>query len=124
MLADASVGSCASRVRFQQIFCDQSRFGPTPPARRMPSFDVSFIHHHPRLVERRPHRDPIVELAIHQSRVLGKPLWRIGIGPSTAIFDRLWQVPMVERRRWLNAVLEQRVDETAVKINAGTIYFA
>src|SRR5207344_327036 len=61
---------------------------------------------------------------IHEVRIFGKPLYRIGVGPTATVLDSLRQVPVIERRRGLDSVLEQRIDETIVKVEASAIRFA
>src|SRR3954447_15886207 len=90
----------------------------------MASFHVALIHNHPRLIQRGPDFDPIIELAIHKRGVFGEPTWRIRVRPAAAVLDRLRQVPVVQRCRWLNAMLQQRVDKPVVKIDAGAINLA
>ena len=63
-------------------------------ARRERAVQVAAVGDHPRLVERRPHLDPAVELAEHDRRVVGEPVGDVGVEPAAAIVERRGQVPV------------------------------
>ena len=49
-------------------------------------------------------------------RVLGEPLGDVAIQPAAAVVERRRQVPVIERDRRLDALLEQRVDQAVVEV--------
>ena len=69
-----------------------------------------------RLVEDHPMRDAIAERAHHDLGVVREAARRVALGPAAALFERLRQVPVVERRKRADARVEQAVDEPPVVV--------
>ena len=76
---------------------------------------------HPRLVLGDPARDPVAEPLGDDLDVLGERLDRLPDRPAAAVLERLRQVPVVQGRERLDAVLEQLVDEPVVEVEAGGV---
>jgi hypothetical protein len=67
---------------------------------------IAAIGDDPRFVERRPLFHATVELAVDDARVVGEPVRDVGIQPAAAIVERGGKIPVIQRRQWLDAVLE------------------
>ena len=72
----------------------------------------------PRLVEGRPHLDPVAERVVHVERVLGEPLRGVADGPAALLLQRLRQVPVVQRQPREDVGIQQLVDEPTVEVDA------
>jgi len=105
----------------QQLVGGDGRLEQVAVAGRECPVQVAAVCHDPRLIERRPQLDPVVELAEHDRGVLGKPLGRIGIEPTAAVIECRRQIPVIERHHGCNAVPEQRIGEAVVEGKAGRI---
>ena len=73
---------------------------------------------HPRLVERRPVLDAVVQPVVDRRGVLGEALGRVALGPAAAVLQRLREVPVVERDPRADALGEQRLDQPHVEVQA------
>src|SRR5262249_49714857 len=87
-------------------------------AGREKTSSIDQVRKGPGHVERSPDRDPVSEIPGQVPRVIGEVACEIAVGPSTAIFQGLRQVPMIERAEWTNAGLQKRIHQTAVVIQA------
>ena len=72
----------------------------------------------PRLVERRPHRHLVAELARHQRGVVAEPAHGVAAAEAADVLERLGEVPVEQRRARLDAVVEQQLDEPVVERRA------
>ena len=93
-----------------------------PASRRERAEPVADDRRTPRFIQRDPVPDPVAESLEADSGITGERLRRLPRKPAVGdelIDDR--QIPVVERRIRLNAVLEQRIDQIAVKGDAGRI---
>ena len=77
-----------------------------------------------RLVEQHPVRDAIAQRLRGQLHVVGEARGSITIRPSPGIFQRLRQVPVIERDKRPDVRLEQRVNESAVVVDPFGIHRA
>src|SRR5660398_146410 len=64
----------------------------------------------PWLIERRPVGDAILELLDGASGVFDEPVDDRTVWPASGVFERLWQVPVVQRHQGLDAVLLELVE--------------
>ena len=83
----------------------------------MRAFEMSQIHECIRLVKNHPVRNPVAQRLRHQLHVIGKAACRIAVGPTARIFQRLRQVPVIERNQRTDARFQQSVYESAVVID-------
>ena len=65
MLADRAIRLHRRAMRAQQLMRRDRRLEPIAMAGRERAVQIAAVGHHPRLVQRRPHRHAIVELAEH-----------------------------------------------------------
>ena len=93
------------------MVADGQRRGPVAHAGREAPLGVAREGHHPRLVVRDPRPHQVAELARHVLRVLGEALGGVAVGPAARVLQGLRKVPVIERRRRLDAALEQPLDE-------------
>ncbi len=77
-----------------------------------------------RLIERHPVFHPVTQRPRSDIRVFGKRFGSRPIAPAACILERLRQIPVEERDERLDAGLEQRVHQTAVKIYAFLVHLA
>ena len=75
----------------------------------------------PRLVQGDPVRDHVAELLGDDGGVVGEPARGVAVEPAAAILQRLRQVPVVQRRPRGDALLEQRLRQAAVEVEAGAV---
>ncbi len=80
--------------------------------------EITSIGDDPGLIERGPHLDAISQRLEHRDGVVAEPAGNVAIEPAAAIVERFGQIPMVERNVRLDSLLEQRVDEARVEIDA------
>ena len=93
----------------------QERVEIAAPGRVDPD-EISEQREDRRLVEDHPVRDAIAERADHDLGVVREAARRVALGPAAAVFERLRQVPVVERRERADPRLEQAVDEAPVVV--------
>ena len=72
----------------------------------------------PRLVERHPVLHAIAKCVGHHGGIVAKNLGEVAIGPSAGIFERLRQIPMIERHPRLDFALEHLVHDALVEVEA------
>src|SRR5262250_2240344 len=60
-------------------------------------------------------------VAAFTNYIVGERRHSGAIGPAAALLERLRQIPMVERRKWLDAGFEQPIDQPIVEVQAGAI---
>ena len=121
MSALRSIRPHGLRVREQQTMRRNRRLEGAAVAGRVYAMQVSRVGADPRLVERRPQLDPVIQLPEHDGRVFGEPLRDLRIEPPAEIVQRGRQVPVIEGDQRLDPVREERVDEPVVKVDAGGI---
>ena len=74
-----------------------------------------------RLVERHPILDAVAQGRREQRGVVGEPAHDLRVGEAAAVLQRLRQVPMEQVDQWLDARVEQGVDEALVEVEAGLV---
>ena len=82
------------------------------------AFEIAQVDEGRWFVEQHPVGDAIAQRARHQFDVVGEAGRRIAIGPASGIFERLRQVPVIERDQRADVGFEQGIHETAVVIDA------
>src|SRR5438132_4184458 len=82
------------------------------------TMQIAAVGHHPRFVERGPHRLSVIERAKHRRCVVRKPVRDISIQPSAAIVERRRKIPMEQRNQRLDAGGAQCIDKTPVKVES------
>ena len=105
----------------QQVVADRQRRGPVAQAGREAALGVAGKGRHPRLVVGDPGPYQVAQLARHVLRVLREALGGVAVGPATRVLQRLREVPVIERRRRLDAAFEQPLDQAAVEAHAGRV---
>ena len=70
----------------------------------------------PRLVQSDPGSNRIAERLVHQPRILREPLAGLPAGPAARVFQRLRQVPMVDREHRLDGPLAQPIHKPPVVV--------
>src|SRR5215211_1838665 len=86
------------------------------PPWRVDSLAIAQPGRDPGLVQGDPERNRVTERLVNDPGVLGEPLARLPHGPSAAIFQRLRQVPVVERQHRFYGALPQALYELAVVV--------
>ncbi len=76
------------------------------------------------LVHREEVRDPVAELLGDEPGVVRERLGGVSGSPPSTVLQRLWQVPVVQRRERLDPRREQLVDQAAVEVDAGRVRLA
>jgi len=76
------------------------------------------------LVEDRPMLHAVAEPPSHHARVICERCGRIAIEPAALLLQRLRQVPMVEAQPRRDAVRDEPIDQTFVKVEAALLYRA
>ena len=103
------------RMRTQQVVRRDRRLEGVAVAGREQAMQIAAVGDDPRLVERDPQLDAVVERLVDDARVVGEPVGHVGIEPAAAIVERGRQVPVVQRRHRLDAGIEQLVDQPLVE---------
>jgi hypothetical protein len=95
------------------------------PARRVDALRVAQQARAERLVERAPVLHSVAERLVDVDRVVAEAERRVPVHPAAAVvFNRLREVPVVQREPRLDACAEQFVDEAAVEVEAQLIDLA
>src|SRR5205823_4519963 len=68
------------------------------------------------LVDGGPVDHAVAQPACHLAGVVRKPPRSISRRPSSAVLQRLRQVPVIERHQWADAVFEERIDQPVVEV--------
>src|SRR5258708_4390575 len=77
-----------------------------------------------RLVQRQPVVDTSLKVARDNLDILSKRVDRLSALPASQfILQRLGQIPVIQRRVWLNPSLQQAIHQAIVKIEAARIDF-
>ena len=105
-------------VAEQQVVDRAGRQARVALAGRMDAGGVTQQRRAPRLVERRPLADAIVERLEDDGRVVPESVGGVARRPPTGVLERLRQVPVVERDDRVDAGGEQLVDQAAVEAQA------
>ena len=105
-------------VTEQQVVRGEHALGGAVVPGRVQAGGVAEERRAPRLVEGRPHVDPVAERVVHVERVLGEPVGGVAVGPAALLLQRLRQVPVVQRQPRQDAGIEQLVDEPLVEVDA------
>ena len=87
-------------------------------------YAIPHVSDRPRHVERRPGGDAVSEMLGEDPRVVGVIAGQIAIGPSSLVFQRLRQIPVVDGAKRTEALLEHGVEELAVVIDAFHVWRA
>ena len=111
-------------VRAEEIVRDDRHFADVAMTGRVRAEHEAIVHHDPRLVERHPARNAIVERAKARVRVLGEPVRDVAIEPAAAVVERFGEIPVVERDHRRDVLREERVDEFVVEGDAGGVDLA
>ncbi len=106
----------------QKVVGRDRRFESVAMSGRDRTVQIAAVGHDPRLVERDPHLDPVVELAKHDRCVFGEPICNVGIEPASQIIERRRKIPVKERAHRFDAVFQQCVDQPAVEIQSCGIH--
>ena len=114
MLPDRAIRLYPRRMRAQQVVGRDGRFENIAVTGREHPMQVPAVGDHPRFIQRRPDRHPVVQLAEDCRCVVGEPACDVGIEPATAIVERRGQVPVEQRHRRCDPMRKQRVDEPVV----------
>ncbi|SPU41695.1 Uncharacterised protein [Bifidobacterium longum subsp. infantis] len=72
----------------------------------------------PRLVQRGVGFDAVAQTVSHDARIVGQFVGGVAVEPTVPIAEVLRQIPVVERDRGLDALVEQRVDHALVVVKA------
>src|ERR1700690_3799252 len=75
----------------------------------------------PGLVQGDPTFDRIAQGACDDVDVLAEPFGGVTSAPAALVFERLWEVPVIQGQRGLDASRHEPVDESAVEVQAGLI---
>ena len=95
-----------------------SAFGSLRPGASMPHA-VAEIHESPGFVDREDRFDAVAQACGHMARINSERLRGFARSPAAdPVLERLGQVPVIQRRVRLDAVLEQFVDEAVVEVEA------
>ncbi len=103
-------------VRPQEVVRRDRSLKRTRVARGEGAVQVAAVRDDPRLVERRPPRDAVVEGAEHDVRVVGEPRRDVAVEPPATIVHRRRQVPVEQRDERRDARLAQRIGEALVEV--------
>ena len=76
----------------------------------------------PWLVEGNPRINFLAENARHNSHILGELICDLAVCPTAAVFQILWQIPVVERNESLNACGVKRVNQAFIICDALRVY--
>ncbi len=118
LLARAADHLAGQPVRQQQVVHrGHGRVG-LGAARRVDSRRVAEERGAPRLVQRREPVDAVTERLDDRLGVLGELVGGVPVRPATCVLQLLREVPVVQRRPRLDPVLQQRVHEPAVEVEA------
>ena len=74
-----------------------------------------------RFVERHPVLDPVAKARREQRGIVGEPLHDLRVGEPPAILECQGQVPVEQVDQWLDASLEEAVDEAPIEVEPGLI---
>ena len=110
-----SEGVRAEVVGAEQVVGHERRLEPVAVARRVRALDVAVVHDHPRLVQRDPPAHAVAEPLDDGGGVVREAGGCVGVEPPAAVVERRREVPVVERRERLDAVLQQLVNEAVVE---------
>ena len=105
-----------------QIARRDRRLEQAAMAGRERAMEIAAVRDHPGLIEARPLPNAAVQLAEQDLAIIGEPVGNVGIEPSAAIVERGREVPVIERQHRLDALLEQRVHQALVEIEAGAVH--
>ncbi len=106
-------------VTEQQMVHGLQRVGTLGPSRRVLTVAVAEEGRAPRLVQRHPVLDHVRQRRVRDRRVVAEPLGRVAHEPAARVLERLRQVPVIERRVRRDAVLQARLGEPPVEVEAG-----
>ena len=124
VLAARAIVLNGGAVRAEEIVRDGGHFADVAMTGRVRADHVPIVHHDPRLVERHPARNAIVERAEARVRVLAEPLRDVAIEPAAAVAECFGEIPVVERDHGRDVLREQRVDQFVVERDAGGVDLA
>ena len=124
MLAYAAIRLHCCAMGAQQVVGRDRSFESVAMSGRNRAVQIAAVGHDPRLVERYPHLDPVVQLAKHDRCIVGKPICDIGIEPTSQIIERRRKIPVKKRDHGFDTIFQQRVDQPAVEIKARGIDLA
>ena len=96
-------------VREKQLVRYAQRERMIPKPGRMTAVSVPDERGDLRLVDSDPVRYAIAQPRSDDTCELGEPFDRIRQGPAALVLERLRQIPVVERREWPDAALEERI---------------
>src|SRR5206468_7618242 len=111
-------------VREQHVVDRRQRAAPVLFTRGMEAVRVAEDAVHPRLVDRAPPRDAVAIGVEAGARVLGERVDDVAVAPAALVLERLRQITVIERDERLDAVLEQRVDQAVVVLEAARLAVA
>src|SRR5215469_11799660 len=75
----------------------------------------------PGLVERDPARYPIPQASGNDLGIVSEGIGRLTIEPATSSLQRRREIPVIERHERLNTLLQQRIDQPIIEIQASRI---
>jgi hypothetical protein len=87
-------------------------------ARGVNSRTVSQPAHHPRFIDGRKPGHSISEGLGHRSRIVFKGFQNFAARPASAILQRLWQIPVINRRDRFDSGRQQRIDQAVIEVEA------
>src|SRR5450631_1202079 len=99
----------------EQVVSRCQRALPLVGAGSMLAVGIAKIGRAPGLVQGDPAPHPVTEVVMDQCRIIRETLRRITVAPSAVVLQRLREVPVVERGRRCDPLLEQRVDQPVVE---------
>ena len=100
--------------------CGERILGIRSPG-RMHAERVAEPRGDPRLVVGDPARDAVTEPRGDDLGVLDESLGGGSLGPAARVLEHLGKIPVVQRRKGLDVVRKQLVDEPVVEIEAGLV---
>ena len=102
----------------EQVVDSRQGRGGVPAARGVDARGVAEERRNPGLVERRPDPDPVTERLVHHRGIGGKALGCFPRRPAALVFQRLRQVPVVQRDPGRDPGSKQLIDQPRIKRNA------
>src|SRR5665647_83885 len=108
-------------VREEQVMGRSDGRAAVAAARRMLAVAVPEERRAPGLVERRPAVHAVAEDVVHAQCVVDEPVGGLPVGPAAALLECLGEIPVVEGRPRLHAVVQQLVDQPGVEVQPGPV---
>ncbi len=117
--AAGAVRAHGEAVAEEEVVGRAVRGGLVAPARGVEPVAVAEEGGAPGLVDGEPAADAVAQRAEEDVRVVGEALRGPALGPAPRLLEGRGQVPVVDRRRGLDAGLEEGVGQAAVVVEAG-----